>query len=54
MVLAGRPSPLADLFRSEGERTRGNESRVDDDDPEEDQAPLADLGPTPEPPDTVG
>jgi hypothetical protein len=54
MVLAGRPSPLADLFRSEDERMRGNETRVDDDDPEEDHAPLADVGTTPEPPDAVG
>jgi hypothetical protein len=53
MVFARRPAPLADLFRSEGERMRGNQSRVDYDGPEEDQPRLADVGTTPEPPATV-
>jgi hypothetical protein len=42
MVLAGRSAPLADLFRSESERLRGEHRRVEDD-LEDSGHPLPDL-----------
>jgi hypothetical protein len=53
MVLARRPAPLAALIRSERERMRGDQSRVDHEGLDEDQRAGADVGTPPVPPATV-
>ena len=54
-VFAGRPAPLADLFRSQNARRRGAEAHVEDEDEdlEEGQGPPGDAGTPPPPPDSV-
>jgi hypothetical protein len=56
-VFAGRPAPLADLFRSQNARRRGAEAHVEDEDEDEDleegQGPPGDAGTPPPPPDSV-
>jgi hypothetical protein len=52
-VLARRPAPLAALIRSERERMRGDQSRVDHEGLDEDQRAGADVGTPPVPPATV-
>jgi hypothetical protein len=44
MVLARRPSPLADLVQREGERIHRDQSRVDHEGLVEGKPPLADVG----------
>jgi hypothetical protein len=54
MVLARRPAPLATTFRSESERMRGDQSRIDHQGIDEGERPLADVGTPPVPPPVPG
>jgi hypothetical protein len=50
MVLAHRPTPLADLLRAESERKRGKQSSIDCEGLGEARNPLTDLAALPGPP----
>jgi len=53
MVLAHRPTPLADLVQSDMERIRGDQSRVEHERLVEPKHPLPDVGIPPQSPTTV-